>query len=417
MLKEFRVSNFRTLYDELTLSMKKENISELPNHLIEDKYLPVKLILGGNATGKTNVILAFEVLKNIVLNGGIEKKGDNIYSSYVLFSNLNSKDKYLEPITFYINFENFNTDYKYYLSLRNDKNHISHITYEKLLVDDDELFVRENDTLKINNNSTKTKKYFINIDNSYIRNTEKLFNDGTINHDNIFTNYLLFMSDVSNEIVNYFSTKLVTISSFDTINNKFKLEEIPSNINEVNINNKLYDNIIKASDFGNQHLFVRVHKDGDNVTTSQLLSEYNTGAEKIDVSAFITESSGTLKLLDYFPIINNAIKSGNTVVIDELDSSLNPVIIVGLMNLFTNNTINTKGAQLIFTTHNPVYLNGDILRRDEVEILSKDEDTLTTKGYTLADIKDVRKGESYLKNYLAGNYGPIHEIDFGDILE
>lgn len=108
---------------------------------------------------------------------------------------------------------------------------------------------------------------------------------------------------------------------------------------------------------------------------------------------------------------------GKTLIVDELDSSINPVIIVGLINLFTNNEINKKGAQLIFTTHNPVYLANDLLRRDEIEILEKDENTLTTVGYTIADIKGVRKGESLLKNYLAGKYGPIHEINFENIIK
>ena len=131
-----------------------------------------------------------------------------------------------------------------------------------------------------------------------------------------------------------------------------------------------------------------------------------------------TPDGGTLTICGRdLPVIDVALKNGITMIVDEIDSSINPVLIVGLINLFTNSEINKNGAELIFTTHNPVYLANDLLRRDEIEILEKDENTLTTVGYTIADIKGVRKGESLLKNYLAGKYGPIHEIDFENIIK
>lgn len=417
MLKDFKVSNFRTLYNELDINMNKENVTELPDHLIEKKYLPVKLILGGNATGKTNTILAIEVLKNIIVNKGIYSKNKKIYSNYSLFSNINDKKKYVEPIKFYINFTN-NSEYKYYLYIRNNIKHETIIEYEKLFINDLKIFERHEKELNINY-TEKTKKYFKDVDKSYIENTEKMFNNETINHAGIFISYLLFLKDIINDFDDYFNNKLITISSFNNVN-KFKIDGISiDDDDKININNNLYKKIIKLSDFGNQKIFLRINRNQEKEIASkpELLSKYKMGKEELTVSSFLTESSGTLKLLQYFPYINEAIKMGKTLIVDELDSSINPVIIVGLINLFTNNEINKKGAQLIFTTHNPVYLANDLLRRDEIEILEKDENTLTTVGYTIADIKGVRKGESLLKNYLAGKYGPIHEINFEKIIK
>ena len=419
MLKDFKVSNFRTLYNELDINMNKENVTELPDHLIEKKYLPVKLILGGNATGKTNTILAIEVLKNIIVNKGIyiNDKNENIYSNYSLFSNINDKKKYLEPIKFYINFIN-NNEYEYFLQIKNNENHETNIEYEKLIVNNIKIFERHGNELKINY-SDKTKKYFKDIDKSYIENTEKMFNNETIDHNGIFISYLLFLKDIIDDFNDYFINKLIIISSFDNIINTIRIDRVPSGTNVIDINQSLYNEIIKLSDFGNQNIILRLSKNQEKniLNKPELLSQYKMGDETLTVPSQLTESSGTLKLFDYIPVIDVALKNGITMIIDEIDSSINPVLIVGLINLFTNSEINKNGAELIFTTHNPVYLANDLLRRDEIEILEKDENTLTTVGYTIADIKGVRKGESLLKNYLAGKYGPIHEIDFENIIK
>ena len=387
--------------------------------MIDNKYLPVKLILGGNATGKTNTILAIEVLKNIIVNKGIyiNDKNENIYSNYSLFSNINDKKKYLEPIKFYINFIN-NNEYEYFLQIKNNENHETNIEYEKLIVNNIKIFERHGNELKINY-SDKTKKYFKDIDKSYIENTEKMFNNETIDHNGIFISYLLFLKDIIDDFNDYFINKLIIISSFDNIINTIRIDRVPSGTNVIDINQSLYNEIIKLSDFGNQNIILRLSKNQEKniLNKPELLSQYKMGDETLTVPSQLTESSGTLKLFDYIPVIDVALKNGITMIIDEIDSSINPVLIVGLINLFTNSEINKNGAELIFTTHNPVYLANDLLRRDEIEILEKDENTLTTVGYTIADIKGVRKGESLLKNYLAGKYGPIHEIDFENIIK
>ncbi len=328
--------------------MNKENVTELPDHLIEKKYLPVKLILGGNATGKTNTILAIEVLKNIIVNKGIyiNDKNENIYSNYSLFSNINDKKKYLEPIKFYINFIN-NNEYEYFLQIKNNENHETNIEYEKLIVNNIKIFERHGNELKINY-SDKTKKYFKDIDKSYIENTEKMFNNETIDHNGIFISYLLFLKDIIDDFNDYFINKLIIISSFDNIINTIRIDRVPSGTNVIDINQSLYNEIIKLSDFGNQNIILRLSKNQEKniLNKPELLSQYKMGDETLTVPSQLTESSGTLKLFDYIPVIDVALKNGITMIIDEIDSSINPVLIVGLINLFTNSEINKNGAEL-----------------------------------------------------------------------
>ena len=81
---------------------------------------------------------------------------------------------------------------------------------------------------------------------------------------------------------------------------------------------------------------------------------------------FEEESSGTRKIFSILPVILNVIKSGNLLVIDELDAKLHPVLLQRIIEMFTNPMINTKGAQLLFTSHDLTTMNNKVFRRDEI---------------------------------------------------
>ena len=134
--------------------------------------------------------------------------------------------------------------------------------------------------------------------------------------------------------------------------------------------------------------------------------------------AEVFESFGTIRFLNIFPLILMAIKTGATLAIDELDASIHPMAIMNIINIFHNDEINTKGAQLIFNTHNPIFLNNSLLRRDEIKFVEKDDNG--SIHYSLSDFKTngekgVRNSEDYMKNYFINKYGAIKNIDFSDI--
>ena len=105
-------------------------------------------------------------------------------------------------------------------------------------------------------------------------------------------------------------------------------------------------------------------------------------------------------------------------MVDELDASIHPMAIMNIINIFHNDEINKKGAQLIFNTHNPIFLNNSLLRRDEIKFVEKEENG--SIQYSLADfgtngVGGVRNTEDYLKNYFVNKYGAIKDIDFSEI--
>ena len=72
---------------------------------------------------------------------------------------------------------------------------------------------------------------------------------------------------------------------------------------------------------------------------------------------------------------------------------------------------------MIFTTHEPGLLNLDLFRRDQIWFTELKKDDRSTDLYSLAEIKNVRKEESFRKGYIAGKYGaiPMLNLNFADI--
>ncbi len=122
------------------------------------------------------------------------------------------------------------------------------------------------------------------------------------------------------------------------------------------------------------------------------------------------ESLGTQR---FFALLGPWIKileSGATVFVDELETHLHPLLVKELLRLIFSKK-NEKGAQIIFTTHNPVFLDHDLMRRDQVWFTEKDSSG-ATRLYPLTDYKP-RKEEALLKGYLAGRYGAIPDLPEG----
>ena len=112
--------------------------------------------------------------------------------------------------------------------------------------------------------------------------------------------------------------------------------------------------------------------------------------------------------------------NGGTLVMDEFDASIHPMALMNIINIFHNDDINKKHAQLVFNTHNPIFLSSDLLRRDEIKFVERDEESGNSEYYSLSDFKiadGARKGEDYMNNYFVSRYSAIRNIDFGPILE
>jgi len=131
------------------------------------------------------------------------------------------------------------------------------------------------------------------------------------------------------------------------------------------------------------------------------------------------ESHGTRRLFGMLAPFYDVLSKGELAVIDEFSASLHPVITRELVRLFHRPDINTKGAQLVFTTHDTNLLSGRLFRRDQVWFAEKDRSGATDL-YSLHDVKGVREDDALEKGYLRGRYGAIPfigEFDFPPLAE
>lgn len=125
-------------------------------------------------------------------------------------------------------------------------------------------------------------------------------------------------------------------------------------------------------------------------------------------SSYITldaESRGTRALLSLLRPIFRALENGNSLFIDELNTSIHTLLAIRILQLFVSPETNPKGAQLIFTTHDTNLLCANVLRRDEIWFTEKNNEG-ATHLYPLTDIK-TRNTDNLEKGYLQGRFGGI----------
>ncbi|MCC5838823.1 MAG: ATP-binding protein [Opitutales bacterium] len=123
------------------------------------------------------------------------------------------------------------------------------------------------------------------------------------------------------------------------------------------------------------------------------------------------ESSGTHRIFALIGPFLDFLKNGNTVCIDEIETSMHPLMVRELLKLFFSKEENRAGAQIIFTTHNPLLLDGTLMRRDQVWFTDKDEEG-AAHLYPLSDYQP-RQGESLIRGYMAGRYGAVPFVPDG----
>ncbi|OYW73157.1 MAG: hypothetical protein B7Z37_22665 [Verrucomicrobia bacterium 12-59-8] len=123
------------------------------------------------------------------------------------------------------------------------------------------------------------------------------------------------------------------------------------------------------------------------------------------------ESTGTHRMFALSGIWLNMLADGDVAFIDELETSLHPLLVAELLRLFFNSTENRSRAQLIFTTHSSQLLDSSLLRRDQIWFTDKDSEG---QGhiYPLTDYAP-RNNESLFRGYLSGRYGAIPSLRHG----
>ena len=121
------------------------------------------------------------------------------------------------------------------------------------------------------------------------------------------------------------------------------------------------------------------------------------------------ESFGTKKFFQISAPVIDTLKNGKILLIDELDSSLHPILTKHLIKLFNDEKINKNNAQLIFTTHDTNLLKPTMFKREQIWFAQKDKYG-STNLYSMLEIKGVRANDDFEKHYIQGKYGAVPYI-------
>lgn len=133
---------------------------------------------------------------------------------------------------------------------------------------------------------------------------------------------------------------------------------------------------------------------------------------------FSDESAGTQLWLALLPQVITSLGSGRTLVIDEIDASLHPLLVRKLVAMFRDSAVNVGRAQLLFTTHDAFLLapvaGEPGVERDQVWFVEKHPDG-ASELYPLTDFKP-RTEHNLARRYLGGAYGAVPILDGFDLL-
>ena len=407
MLIRFSFKNFKSFKNENCLDMEATSLKEHEYNVAKTdngEYLKVSAIYGANASGKTNVLQAFDYMKKRILVSDDSKKNSPIDEENIYSFMINNDPIALEVEILAKN----NKIYKYGFEVLKDTI-ISEWLFEKRVNKFYAIFERENNNVSMKPNKISDlvnideRTLFLNIYSKIDRNNEDFSNvyDWFVNSMYLdlgnpnferFINNRVSLKILSDE--NYKKELLKFIKTFDS--GIEGIRTTPDSIEAVKSNNGIID--------------IEVLHRGENGELKAL--------------PFYLESNGTRKMFHLFDFFMDALKNGMVLFVDELDAKLHPLLTRYIINLFHNSQTNIGNGQLIYSTHDTVNLNKETFRRDEIWFAEKDKDGISEiyalSDYILEDDKNagkkVRNDATYNKDYLTGRYGAIPVLEEFDII-
>lgn len=429
MLLEFTVKNYKTFTNETTFSMEcAPKQSGLDYSVFNEKnagkavkVLCSSVIYGPNAAGKTNLIGAMDTFRSIVLRGNIRNSNESISPNVAAYNleYIPNRGVQNQPVKFSVTFMEKDYSIKYTLEIDignfMDYDYERKVLLEELSVNGILAFRRDKNILDTGEMAKLAKLIKVNASRMFIS-----YATATLKDDELFlTNgfKILVSQDLTQLIVDWFKDKFMVIYRANSV-------ELIRRFSDPKKGTLYVENTITeaAKVFGvdSNALGYKVSDDGSDAKLFSIIQNCNN--KTINVAADSYESYGTVRFVNIFPLIIKAIYTGSTLVIDEFDASIHPMALMNIINIFHNDEINTKHAQLIFNTHNPIFLNSNLFRRDEIKFVERNEEDKSTVVYALSDFGTtgkygVRKDGDYLSNYFVNRYGAIKDVDFTPVFE
>jgi len=421
MLIEFSVKNYRSIRDKQTFSMvassAKEMFEDNTFNCGIDRLLPLlktAVIYGPNAAGKSNFVKAMQFMRQYVkLSSKDTQQGELIKVTPFLFDKENSS----VPSEFEVVFVQEQIRYQYGFAVTSQ-----HVTAEWLIaypqgspqrwferiydpeIDEDRWhfspkFKGKRELWK---EATRKNALFlstaIQLNNQQLKPVFDWFN-GVLRimppstQDNLNILYTFQQCETAEgkkNVLEFMNAADVTIDDIEVNTEPFTPDKLPANMPQ-----KVKDGLLS---------FLESSDKEPQLTSCRMHHKTDPADESISLE-FGEESDGTKKLFSLAGVWMQLLSKGLILVVDELDNSLHPLLLRFLVKLLQNPEVNKNNAQLIVATHNTTLLDSEILRRDQVWFMERD-DSSASRLYPLSDFSP-RKNEAIGKGYLQGRYGAV----------
>jgi uncharacterized protein len=434
MIIEFKVKNFRSLKDEVKLSLeasgakgKADNVAEIQTENGQRfRLLKTAVIYGPNASGKSNIIKAFWAFRQLI---GLSFRYDvndqvNLAEPFQL-----SKQTESEPTEFTLDFIAWdNQRYIYFISFTKDDG-----IYEETLRYYPEKVPKTIYRRKARKIVSKSDDFFSDVVISNTINPKRLLlselgNTGNQYWENL-RNYFVMGNTVINSSATGMSKQIAERAKRVFESDDPKMKKIQQQVIR----------LVGLSDLGVKNLGLTEEETQIKSETEELISSGENYSEtkkfkrfktyhdvyengkvtgKKEFDLIMQGSVGTFSLVGLSTeiLISLNFEHSRPVWIDEIDNSLHPYLCRFLISLFNHPKSNPRNAQLIFVTHETSLLDKNNFRKDQIWITTKDKYGVT-QLYSVSDLdmEGLRDDIPFDKWYMSGKFGGlpnIKEMDF-----
>lgn len=424
MLIKFTVNNFRSFGKQATLDMTasnalKDNLykgtSLIGTGVGAGKVLNAVAIYGANSSGKSNLLRAVGVMRQMVLDSVRLNESDTLPYQPFLLSTREPQPTYFEMV---------------YYEPSSRSNYTYGFEYTEEAIRREWLIAKWP--------GRSEKKLFSRIDKA-VEIDERAYSEGVKSKELSLNRNRLFLSlmgqtggEISNRVIEWFHDSLRVISGIEDTYSKYTRKLVlnnhtaKDNVQEFLCKMKLgferfephkVDFESLGFPLGLPKELIAQIKNDPYIQISLVHNVYNEsgGVERIEMFDLDDqESAGTNKIFSLSGPLLESLKGGKTLFIDELDSQMHPLISWRLVEMFNKAEDNPHNAQLIFTTHDTNLLSSDLFRRDQIWFTEKDP-MERTDLYPLIKAHErsgslnhaPRNDSNYQKNYIHGKYGAI----------
>jgi len=412
MIVEFTVANFRSIKDEQTFSLYAESVG---THLVDNlarfpasgdlNLLRSVGVYGANASGKSNLLLAFYALRGLVVASKSLEDFAAIpsYQPYWL-----SEETKTKPVCFEIEFVVFGeTRYRYKLAFLRDK-----IVEERLSVfhtaKESVLFSRAVldtwETIRFGSLYKGGRKRFPFFGNNAYLSKAGSSADAPQMIRDVYNYFMHGLAHIGVNDIHSISELMMDEHALHEIT--ALLSSVDTGVVEVRREEKLDSSnfppgipaSLKKTLLRNMNAkYFFAHKTDEG------------GSEQFEMTE---ESAGTRKLFELAPMLIDALHYGGVLVVDELDNSMHPFMAELIIKLFNDPDVNQGHGQLVFSTHNINLMSPELLRRDQIWFAEKTQGA--SRFYSLDDFdkKKVTPTSPFNRWYAEGRFGAVPKIDY-----